>query len=102
MKKTVCVLAALIVLFASCAQAESAGSGPLYTLDIMRDGTSLVFSGPDFPGLAVTLSESDAEAVPPFVTELLLSAVFLRRLTHGPARIRKMRKKPGFMQATRS
>ena len=73
MKKTVCVLAALIVLFASCAQAESAGSGPLYTLDIKRDGTSLVFSGPDFPGLAVTLSESDAEAVPPFVTELLLS-----------------------------
>ncbi len=73
MKKTVCILAALIVLFASCAQAESTGSGPLYTLEIMRDGTSLVFSSPGFPGLAVTLSESDAEAVPPFVTELLLS-----------------------------
>lgn len=76
MKRIICLFAALALLCVSCASAESAASvapAPTVTLDVQRDGTSLVFTSPDFPGLAITLSENDAEAVPLPILSLLLS-----------------------------
>ena len=73
MKKIICILAALTVLLVSCASAESTGTSVQVRLEILRDETTLVFTSPDFPVLAVTLSENDAEAVPSGVQELLHS-----------------------------